>query len=126
MLPRTCKLDINNNCDRKSIQEQIRLLVGDCRDFDHICLLGLEEQDVPRDYNQAQELGFGMSPLGKNRQDGSCNIKEFHERVLRSVIEIFYKERTKYISFLPGGFKECHEFVEKQNLIQLKHLCISN
>jgi hypothetical protein len=31
---------------------------------------------------------------------------------MRSIIEIFYKEKFKYISFLPGGFEECHEFIE--------------
>jgi|TARA_B110000285_G_C15106689_1_gene608440 hypothetical protein len=56
-----------------------------------------------------------MSRVGQSN-DGSYDIKEYHERVLRCVIEIFYKERMKYISFLPGGFEECHRFIENQNL----------
>ena len=43
------------------------------------------------------------------------NIQEFHDKVLRTIIEIFYKENFKYISFLPGGFEICHDFIEKQN-----------
>ena len=93
------------------MQQQVRQLIGDCRDGDHICLLGLAEQDVPRDYNQAQEMGFGYSPISKGGHDRSTDIREHHERVLQCVIEIFYKERTKYISFLPGGFEECHRFI---------------
>jgi len=38
-------------------------------EFDHICLMGLAEQDVPKDYNEAQALGFGQSPSG-NKQSG--------------------------------------------------------
>ena len=47
--------------------------------------------------------------------DGSFNIKEFHERVLKCIIEMFYKEKFKYISFLPGGFEACHSFIEQYN-----------
>jgi len=32
------------------------------------------------------------------------NLKEFNQKVLSCIIEIFYKEKFKYISFLPGGF----------------------
>jgi hypothetical protein len=124
MLPSTAKFEINNNCDKKYLQQQVRNLIADCSEQDHICLVGLSEQEVPKDYNQAQEIGFGQSPMSRVGQsnDGSYDIKEYHERVLRCVIEIFYKERMKYISFLPGGFEECHRFIENQNLqiIQLK------
>ena len=28
---------------------------------------------------------------------------------------MFYKEKFKYISFLPGGFEACHSFIEQYN-----------
>ena len=43
MLPRTAKFEVSNNCDKKFLQEQIRKLVVDCKDQDHICLMGLTE-----------------------------------------------------------------------------------
>lgn len=61
-------------------------------------------------------MGFGYSPISKGVNDRSNDIREHHERVLQCVIEIFYKERTKYISFLPGGFEECHRFISQQNM----------
>lgn len=39
------------------------------------------------------------------------------------MIEIFYKEQTKFVSFLPGGFKECHDYIQKLNLVQLQKMC---
>ena len=109
MLPRTAKFEVTNNCDKKQLQAQIRKLVVDCKDQDHICLMGLNELEVPKDLNAGL---IGMSPMSKVAQDGSFDIKEYHQRVLRCIIEIFYKEKFKYVSFLPGGFESCHEFIE--------------
>ena len=38
---------------------------------------------------------------------------------------MFYNQQTKYVSFLPGGFEECHQFIERHNLNQLKFLNLS-
>ena len=38
---------------------------------------------------------------------------------------MFYKENFKYISFLPGGFEDCHKFVQEQNA-KIMHLFILN
>lgn len=94
--------------------EQVKKLIVDCKDQDHICLLGLNELDIPKDYAEAQEqFGlFGQSPLSMTKAAGAAEsnytIEEFHERVLRCITEMFYKEKFKYISFLPGGFDICH------------------
>ena len=53
MLPRSAKFDIDNNCDKKNLLEQVHQLIDDCKDQAHICLVGLSEQEVPKDYNQA-------------------------------------------------------------------------
>lgn len=92
-----------------------------CKDQVHICLLGLNRQEVPKDYNEAQETvgfsHFGQSPISNKVPgaglDGSMNIKEFHEKVLKFIIEMFYRENFKYISFLPGGFEQCHKFIKE-------------
>ena len=78
-------------------------MVDDCKDHTHICLLGLEEQETPKDYNEASDF-FGQSPMQGNNLDDQMNLREFNHKVLRCIIEIFYKEKFKYISFLPGGF----------------------
>ena len=76
--------------------------------------MGLNKIDYPKDYNQAQELlGYiSQSPASaKNypqNNENQINIKEFHEKVLKFLIEMFYRENFKFISFLPGGFEECH------------------
>jgi len=53
MLPRSAKFDIDNNCDKKNLLQQVRKLIDGCKDQAHICLVGLSEQEVPKDYNQA-------------------------------------------------------------------------
>lgn len=129
MLPRTGKLDFKNEIDKKALYQQIKdVLAGLTAQHDqiHICLLGLKSQEVPKSYDEAHEMGFGFSPLGKSQQEGAVDISSFHEKVLRTVIEIFYKEQTKYVSFLPGGFRECHDYVEKLNLVQLQKMCIED
>ena len=80
--------------------------MDDCKDLTHICLLGLSEQDIPKDYNEAQEQYglFGQSPMSAYKNDESFDIKDFHHKVFKCITEIFYKEKFKYISFLPGGF----------------------
>jgi hypothetical protein len=55
MLPRSGKIDINNNCDKMSLVDQVKGLVEDCKDQTHICLVGLNSMEVPKDYNDAQE-----------------------------------------------------------------------
>ena len=110
LLPRCAKFEISNDCQKKALIEQIKKLVIDCKDQDHICLLGLNELETPKDYEEAQEkFGlFGQSPLSmtkaNNNNDSNYSIEEFHERVLRCITEMFYKEKFKYVSFLPGGF----------------------
>ena len=47
------------------------------------------------------------------------NIKEFHDKVLKFIIEMFYRENFKYISFLPGGFEQCHRFIKEENALIL-------
>jgi len=84
---------------------------------------------VPRDYQEAQDtIGFshfGQSPLsGKTpgaaaNADSNMNIKEFHDKVLKFIIEMFYRENFKYISFLPGGFEQCHKFIKEENALIL-------
>lgn len=120
MLPRTGKLDFKNEVDKNALYQQIKdVLAGLTAQHDqiHICLLGLKSQDVPKSYDEAQEMGFGFSPLAKTQQEGTLDISSFHEKVLGTVIEIFYKEQTKFVSFLPGGFKECHDYIQKLNLV---------
>jgi hypothetical protein len=41
----------------------------------------------------------------------SYTISSFHQRILTLLIEIFYRENFKYISFLPGGFEQSHNFI---------------
>ena len=88
--------------------------MDDCKDQAHICLLGLNEQEVPKDYNEASDF-FGQSPMRGIYNDENMNIKDFNQKVLKCITEIFYKEKFKFISFLPGGFQQCHEFIEQQN-----------
>ena len=39
--------------------------------------------------------------------------------MLKFIIEMFYRESFKYISFLPGGFEQCHQFIKQENTIIL-------
>ena len=84
---------------------------------------------MPRDYQEAQDtIGFshfGQSPLSSKtpgaaaNADSNMNIKEFHDKVLKFIIEMFYRENFKYISFLPGGFEQCHKFIKEENALIL-------
>jgi len=123
-LPRTCKVGVENHTDKMQLHQNVRRLLAGCKENDHICLLGLQEQKVPKSYDEAHELGFGASPLGRSGSEVSGSISQFHERVLKTVAEILYQEETKYVSFLPGGFAECHDFIQRQNLVQLQKMCL--
>lgn len=88
----------------------------------HICLLGLNPQEVPRDYKEANDFigqsNFGQSPLSNkqlSQTDDNLDIRDFHDKVLKFIIEMFYRESFKYISFLPGGFEQCHQFIKQEN-----------
>lgn len=47
--------------------------------------------------------------------DDNLDIRDFHDKVLKFIIEMFYRESFKYISFLPGGFEQCHQFIKQEN-----------
>jgi hypothetical protein len=37
------------------------------------------------------------------------DISDYHERILRFLVEDFQSKGFKYISIIPGGFSECHD-----------------
>lgn len=126
MLPGSAQFEITNSCDKRNLLNQVRQRFDDCKDQVHICLLGLNPQEVPRDFNESGDyLGpsnFGQSPLsGKqtSQTDDNLDIRDFHDKVLKFIIEMFYRESFKYISFLPGGFEQCHQFIKTENAMIL-------
>ena len=50
-----------------------------------------------------------------SQTDDNLDIRDFHDKVLKFIIEMFYRESFKYISFLPGGFEQCHQFIKQEN-----------
>lgn len=48
-------------------------------------------------------------------------MKSYHESILRFLIEDFQLKGFKYISVIPGGFKECHEMSNLFNFQILNH-----
>lgn len=72
MLPRCGKIDIGNTCDRRSLVEQVRGFIEGCKDQAHICLMGLNQLEVPKDYTDAQEQYglLGQSPLSHGKNGG--------------------------------------------------------
>mmetsp|Transcript_23146 Transcript_23146/g.22622 ORF Transcript_23146/g.22622 Transcript_23146/m.22622 type:complete len:90 (+) Transcript_23146:214-483(+) len=40
--------------------------------------------------------------------ESGLDIKDYHERILKFLIEEFQQKGFKYISMMPGGFEECH------------------
>jgi len=58
----------------------------------------------------------GLSPLlpkyGKKYEtnnENNLDISDYHERILRYLIEDFHQKGFKYVSIIPGGFSECHD-----------------
>ena len=107
------KLEVENGITRTELERRIDFLVGNIHEEIHICLLGLNEQEIPTDYNQQQDLLNG-SPI--KAQNSDLSMEEFHQKMLKQIVEIFYQTKTKYVSFIPGGFQECHDALQFLNL----------
>ena len=63
MLPGSAQFEITNSCDKRNLLNQVRQRFDDCKDQVHICLLGLNPQEVPRDFNESGDY-LGPSNFG--------------------------------------------------------------
>jgi hypothetical protein len=61
---------------------------------------------------------IGLDPLEEKpdkkfeTNSETMDIRAYHESVLKYVVDDFLAKGFKYISVLPGGFKECHDVAQ--------------
>ena len=79
----------------------------------HICLVGLGPISIKPSKKFETNTG--------NDSDNILDIKDYHERILKFVIEEFQQKGFKYISLLPGGFEECHDLALSYGFSLLNH-----
>ena len=67
----------------------------------------------------------GLNPLTSStiadKDDSHLDISNYHEKILRLVVEDFVRRGFKYVSCLPGGFKECHDACTQLGLQMHNH-----
>ena len=108
LLPNSFQLKIKHEISREYLQEQTERLIS-CKGVYHICLIGLDPlEDKP-------EKKF------ETNNETNLDISAYHESVLKYLIEDFLSKGYKYISVIPGGFKECHEQSLFYNFPLLNH-----
>ncbi|CDW77412.1 tbc1 domain family member related [Stylonychia lemnae] len=102
--------------------EKIRFLIVDCR------LEALQKEALlPNSFQLSIQTELGLEPLQSKQKKVETNnenffdIKAYHESILRFLIEDFQLKGFKYISVIPGGFKECHEISQQYNFQILNH-----
>lgn len=72
-----------------------------CSGAYHLCLVGLDPlEDKP-------EKKF------ETNNETNLDISAYHESVLKYLIEDFLTKGFKFVSVLPGGFKECHDVAQQ-------------
>ena len=89
----------------EQLKSQIKGLL-DYKDSYHICLLGLDRNEV-----DTSEPGLSSTQGSNSVPDrgAKISIRQFHECVLRFLITELIKQGFKYVSTLPGGFQQVHD-----------------
>ena len=110
LLPNTFQLDIKKDCNKEQLQQEVEKLYF-CKDIYHICLIGLGE------FTKAPQI------VQIEDENSECNldIEEFHERILKYLVDEFIKRGFKYVSHLQGGFEECHRISTKLTIPLVVH-----
>ena len=49
------------------------------------------------------------------------DFSDYHERIIRFLIEYLMEKGFKFISIIPGGFNECHDLALTYNFSLLNH-----
>ena len=77
------------------LQKQLTRL-SKFRDDFHVCLLGIG--DLSR-----------VPQIVDIEDESNLDIDEFHERILKYLIEEMVRKGFKYVSYARGGFQEAHD-----------------
>ena len=111
LLPNSFQLDIKKDCNKELLQLEVDKL-SFCKDIYHICLVGLGE--------------FAKAPqivqIEEESNESNLDIEDFHERILKYLVEEFVRRGFKFVTHFQGGFEQCHRVALHHRIQLVVHL----
>jgi len=104
-VPNTIGLEIKDECRKEILEREVQKLEN-FKDVYHICLMGFKKLGKDQEEKVEEEL---------------MSLEVYQEKIFRYVATEFLRQGFSRVSFIEGGFEECHWLCLQHNLQMIFH-----